>query len=35
MIYLDEASRKQLHTDLAAFVKAQTSPIAPTGTIRP
>ena len=35
MIYLDEACRKQLHADIAAFVKMQCSPTAPEGTVRP
>ena len=34
MIYLDESSRKQLHRDLAEFIKAQCSPTAPVGTVR-
>jgi carboxypeptidase C (cathepsin A) len=35
MIYLDDACRKQLHADIAAFVKAQCNPTAPAGTVRP
>ncbi len=35
MIYLDDACRKQLHTDIAAFVKSQSNPTAPAGTVRP
>ena len=35
MIYLDEACRRQLHTDLAAFVRAQSDPILPEGVVRP
>lgn len=35
MIYLDDACRKQLHADIAAFVGAQTNPTAPLGTVRP
>jgi len=34
MIYLDDACRKQLHLDIASFIKSQTSPTAPTGTVR-
>ena len=35
MIYLDDECRRQLHADIAAFVKAQTNPTAPAGSIRP
>ncbi len=35
MVYLDEACRKQLHADIAAFIKMQTNPTAPVGTVRP
>ncbi len=35
MIYLDEDCRKQLHADMVAFIKMQSSPTAPTGTVRP
>ena len=35
MIYLDDACRKQLHTDLAAFVRSQSDPTAPEGVVRP
>lgn len=34
MIYLDDACRKKLHEDIATFVKAQTSPVAPAGTVK-
>jgi len=34
MVYLDEMSRKQLHADIAAFIKLQTNPTAPVGTVR-
>ena len=35
MIYLDDACRKQLHLDIAAFVRSQSNPTAPEGTVRP
>lgn len=35
MMYLDDACRKQLHTDLAKFIKDQTNPKVPPGTFRP
>jgi carboxypeptidase C (cathepsin A) len=35
MIYLDDACRKQLHSDIASFIKSQTAPSAPVGTVRP
>ena len=35
MIYLDDACRKQLHADIASFVKSQSTPTAPVGTVRP
>ena len=35
MIYLDDECRRQLHTDLAEFVRVQSNPTAPAGTVRP
>jgi carboxypeptidase C (cathepsin A) len=35
MMYLDEACRRQLHADIAAFIKTQSIPTAPPGTVRP
>lgn len=35
MIYLDDACRRQLHLDIASFIRSQTNPTAPKGTIRP
>jgi carboxypeptidase C (cathepsin A) len=35
MIYLDDACRKQLNMDISAFVRSQTNPTAPVGTVRP
>ncbi len=35
MIYLDDSCRKQLHADIAKFIKLQTVPTAPVGTVRP
>ena len=35
MIYLDDACRRQLHADIASFVKSQSTPTAPVGTVRP
>ncbi len=35
MIYLDDGCRKQLHLDIASFIKSQSNPTAPIGTIRP
>ncbi|RYG26557.1 peptidase S10 [bacterium] len=35
MIYLDDACRKQLNQDISAFVRSQTNPTAPIGTVRP
>lgn len=35
MIYLDDICRKQLHTDLANFIKSASSPTAPEKTIHP
>lgn len=32
MIYLDDAARKQMHADIAAFIKAQSNPTAPRGS---
>ncbi len=34
MMYLDEASRKKLHADVAKFIEDATNPTAPDGTIR-
>ena len=35
MIYLDEDCRKQLHADMVSFIRMQSSPSAPLGTVRP
>ena len=34
MIYLDDACRIQLHKDIAAFIKSQSNPTAPAGTVK-
>lgn len=34
MIYLDDVCRKQLHDDVAAFIRAQSNPSAPAGSFK-
>jgi len=34
MIYMDEGCRKQMHADVAAFIKSQSNPAAPAGVFK-